>query len=113
MSLIVEIQEKIDPLEKSHTNLITRGKDWVAKEYMYKTELHKKIMLERANSMPITMLSSVCKNCPEVAMYKMGLDKAEVLYKAEQEKINILKLQIRILDNQLSREWEQAGKSRY
>ena len=40
----------------------------------------------------------------------MARDSAAALYKAQQEAINVKKLQLRIIEAQIEREWGQAGR---
>ena len=42
---------------------------------------------------------------PKVAEARFERDVAEAVYRANQEAINSLKLQLRLMDAQLSREW--------
>lgn len=60
--------------------------------------------------MPVSMISTVIYGIKEVANLRFKRDVAEVIYSANQENINSLKLQIRILENQIQRE---IGQSKY
>ena len=51
------------------------------------------------------MIDKVCYGIPSVAEARFKRDVAEAVYKANQEAINSIKLQIRILNDQLDREW--------
>ena len=45
------------------------------------------------------------KGQPEVSEKLFARDVAKVMYESNQEHINTVKLQLRLLDNQIAREW--------
>ena len=55
--------------------------------------------------MAIGMIDKTCYGHPEVADLRFQRDIAETVYKANIEAINSIKLQLRIVDAQLGREW--------
>ena len=55
--------------------------------------------------MPVTLINTVIYGYEDIARLRFERDTAEVKYNANNEYINTLKLQIRILENQLSREY--------
>ena len=55
--------------------------------------------------MPVTLIQQVVYGVPEVAQKRFDRDIAEAIYKANQEAINSIKLQIRVIENQISREF--------
>lgn len=59
----------------------------------------------RAEGMAVTHLLDIAKGESEIAKLRMERDIAESLYKSCQEAINGYKVQIRILEGQLQREW--------
>ena len=58
--------------------------------------------------MPITLIDKVIYGQKEVAELRFKRDSAEVMYQVALEKINVTKLQIKILQNQVDKEWGQA-----
>jgi hypothetical protein len=58
--------------------------------------------------MAVTLIDKIVYGVKEVADLRLERDIAEVLYNTNMEHINSTKLQLRILDNQLEREWGQA-----
>lgn len=58
--------------------------------------------------MPVTIISDVCRGEPEIAKLRLERDIAETVYKSALEAIQSYKLQIRILDAQVEREWSRA-----
>ena len=60
--------------------------------------------------MAIGMIDKTCYGIPSVAEARFRRDVAEAVYKANLESINSLKLQMRLIENQISREYENTGK---
>lgn len=105
MDLITEIGAKSALLDAAVKQLGVRGKAYAQAERDYKVALSKKIMEERANGTPVTIISDVCRGDAEIAKLRFERDCAEVVYKSAMEAIQSIKLQIRILDAQVAREW--------
>ena len=103
--LINEIGAKTALLDKAITQLGIRGRSYAEAEHDYRIALSKKILEQRANGMPVTIISDVCRGDPEIARLRLERDIAETVYKSAMEAIQAYKLQIRILDAQIEREW--------
>jgi hypothetical protein len=74
----------------------------------YRIALAEKILIERDKGTPVTIISDVCRGDRKIARLKFERDVAEVVYKSALEAINILKLQVKVLDEQIGREWHRA-----
>ena len=59
----------------------------------------------RNEGMKVTIIPLVVYGIQEVANKRYMRDVKEAVYQANQEAINSIKLQIRIIENQLQREW--------
>lgn len=79
------------------------GREYADAERSYKVALAKKALELRDRGMPVTLIDKVIYG--KVADERFERDTAEVMYKTAQEHINAIKLQIRILDNQIDREY--------
>ncbi len=55
--------------------------------------------------MPVTLIQQVVYGVPEVAEKRYKRDIAEAMYQTAQENINSIKLQMRVIEGQLNREW--------
>ena len=55
------------------------------------------------------MIDKTCYGIPAVAEARFRRDVAEATYKANQEAINSIKLRMRLVENQLQREWSATG----
>ena len=68
-------------------------------------KMRKKILEERAGGTPVTIIADLCKGDPEIARLRLERDIALTVYESAKEAIQTYKLQIRILDAQIEREW--------
>ena len=100
-----EIEEKNKMLDKAIKDLAQNGYDLATKERDYKVAVNKKALQLRAEDMPVTLINQVIYGYDDIALLRFERDTAEVKYNANLEYINTIKLQIRILENQLSREY--------
>ena len=104
--LIQEIGAKSALLDAAIKQLGIRGKAYAKAEHDYRVSMRKKILDERAKGTPVTIISDLCRGDPEVAKLRLERDIAKTVYESAQEAINGYKLQIRILDSQVEREWK-------
>ena len=107
--LYEELKRKLDLLDIAIKELRKRGSDYAQAERDYRVELAKAILGCREQGMPATITPDVCRGRKDIANLRFDRDCKEVAYKAAMEAINGYKLQIRILDAQIQREWGQAG----
>jgi hypothetical protein len=100
-----EIEKKSKHLDDAIQQLATNGIDLANKEKEYKIALNKKALELRAEDMPVTLINQVIYGYDDIALLRLARDTAQVKYNANLEYINTIKLQIRILENQMQREW--------
>lgn len=100
-----QIEKKSKKLDKAIQELATNGYDLAEKEKKYKTAVSQKALELRANDTPVTLINQIIYGYKEIADLRFDRDVAEVKYNANLEYINVIKLQIRILENQIAREW--------
>lgn len=109
MDLYLEIQNKINELNVSLKKLRETGTALAQAERDYKITLRQEALkLRSEKEMPVTLIQQVVYGVPEVADKRFKRDVSEAIYQANQEAINTLKLQIRIMENQLEREWNNT-----
>ena len=106
--LYMELNEKVHLLDVAVRELSQRGRVFAEAERDYKVALAQKILIERENKIPVTIIGDICRGNPEIADLRFKRDVAEALYKSALEAINAYKLQIRIIENQIDREWSRA-----
>lgn len=107
MELYIELQAKTQQLDRSIKQLRTSGTEYAKAERDYKVLLREECLKLRDDGMAIGMIDKTCYGIPSVAEARFKRDVAEAVYKANLEAINSIKLQMRLLENQLQREWGQ------
>ena len=104
--LIQEVGTKSALLDTAIRQLGIRGRAYAQAEHDYRVAMRKKILEERANGTPVTIISDLCRGDPDVAKLRIERDIALTVYESAKEAIQTYKLQIRILDAQIEREWK-------
>lgn len=109
MELYEELQKLTDDLEISIKSLRKTGTAYAQAEKDYKVLLRQECLKLRDEGMAIGMIDKTCYGIPAVAEARFRRDVAEATYKANQEAINSIKLRMRLVENQLQREWSATG----
>lgn len=109
MELYQELTTKTRQLEASIRQLRQNGTAYAQAEMEYKMLLRQECLKLRDEGMAIGMIDKTCYGIPAVAEARFKRDVAETVYKANQEAINSIKLQLRLIESQISREWGQAN----
>ena len=110
MELYAELQAKTRQLEASIKQLRQNGTAYAQAEMEYKMLLRQECLRLRDEGMAIGMIDKVCYGVPSVAQARFQRDVCESVYKANLEAIQSVKLQLRLIENQISREYGMAGK---
>lgn len=105
MELWQEIQEKQKMLDKAIKELAQNGYNLAECERDYKIAVNKKALELRSQDVPVTLINQVIYGYEDIARLRFERDTAQVKYNANLEYIQTIKLMIRILENQLSREY--------
>lgn len=105
MDLNIELQDKLRDLAVSLKELRKSGTNYAEKERQYKILLREECLKLRDSGMAIGMIDKTCYGIPSVADARFERDVAETIYKANLEAINSIKLQLRLLEAQISREY--------
>lgn len=111
MELIQELQNKTRELEISIKLLRKNGTAYAEAERNYKTLLRSECLKLRDEGMAIGMIDKTCYGIPSVAESRFKRDVAEATYKANQEAVQSIKLQMRLIEGQIQREWSVLGRS--
>ena len=111
MDLVEELMKKSEELSQSIKLLRQNGVKLAEAEKEYKLKLREEALkLRQEKGMAVTLISQIIYGVPEVAELRFKRDVAEALYNANQEHINVTKLQIRIIESQIQREWHSGGE---
>ena len=109
--LVSQIFKLNNELSQSIKLLRKNGEDLAQKERDYKLKLRiEALKLRQESGMAVTLIDLIIYGVPEVAELRFKRDVADAVYKANLEHINTVKLQLRLLENQISREYSIAGK---
>lgn len=105
MDLVNELFSKTKMLNPAIKRLAEEGEKYASKERDYKIALRQNALKLREGEMAIGMIDKVVYGIPEVANLRFERDVAESLYKTALEYLNTLKLEIRVIQSQLDKEW--------
>lgn len=109
MNLYNDIQDLTNRLNQAIRLLAQYGKEFAETERDYKISLRQEALKLRAEkNMPVTLIQQVVYGVPDVADKRFKRDVAEAMYQTAQENINSIKLQIRVVEGQLNREWNNT-----
>lgn len=110
MDLVNEMAMKLQELTQSIRLLRDHGTKFAQAEHDYKVALSQEVYRLKDEKMPATLINITVYGHANIARLRMQRDIAEVMYNANQEHINVTKLQIRIIENQIQREYGQNGQ---
>lgn len=106
MDLFNELQELTKKLNQAIKSLNKNGQALAKAEQEYKILLRQEALkLRQDENMAVTLINQIIYGIPSVAEKRFKRDIAEAMYQTNQEYINSTKLQIRILESQIQREW--------
>lgn len=105
MDLYLELQNKLKDLEVSIKQLRKSGTELALAEKEYKILLRMECLKLKSQGMAIGMIDKVCYGIPTVADARFKRDVCETTYKANLEAINAFKLEIRIIQSQIDKEF--------
>lgn len=92
-------------LDKAIKELAQNGYKLAECERDYKIAVNKKALELRSQEVPVTLINQVIYGYEDIAKLRFERDTAQVKYNANLEYIQTIKLMIRILENQLNREY--------
>lgn len=104
-----EIQSKTRQLDYSVRELRKSGTAFANAEKEYKIKLREWCLKLRSQDMPVGLIDKTCYGIPEVAELRFKRDCCEAVYRANLEAIQAIKLEVRIINEQLTRELGRPG----
>lgn len=108
MDLWEEMIKTQQMLDKALATFRENGIRYCEANRQYQMEKSKQIMKLKSEGYPVTLIPQIVKGLPEVTELLFERDKNEVVYKANQEAINIKKLELNVLKVQYEKEWSNA-----
>lgn len=107
--LYSEMEALRKQLSASIKELRKNGTDLAQKERDYKVLLRQEILKLRDEGMAVGIIDKICYGIPLVADKRFERDVAQTVYEANKEAINSLKLQIRIIQNVIDKEYSNGN----
>ena len=97
-------------LNASLKELRNSGTKYAEAERDYKILLRQECLKLRDEGMAIGMIDKTCYGIPSVAEARFKRDVAETVLLANKEAINTIKLELRLIDSQIEREWHSGNE---
>lgn len=99
-----------DLMQRASRELKDRGIALARAEAEYQTAKNKRALEMKAEGYAATMISLILKGDDEVSVKLFERDCAQVLYDSAKEALQCYKLDARLLESQLEREWNDAKR---
>lgn len=107
--LITAMNKALKDLDVSMQMLRKHGEELAQAEHDYQVIKAQTVLVMKSNGCPVTEINMSVKGQPQVAEAMLKRDVAKTMYEANQEHINVKKLEIRVIENQIAREWSSNG----
>ena len=107
--LYAERKAIIDELVEECETMRNSGCQLAHNESEYRKAVRVETLKERMEGTPVPVISDLVRGIPYVAELRDALKCSEAIYKSSQEKINVLKLRLRIVEEDISRDWHSGG----
>ena len=105
MDLVNQLNEKCKLLDIKVAKLGETGKSYAKAYTEYRVALAKELIKLKDEGYAITLAGDIARGKSDIARLKFEEISNEALYKANLESINCLKLEIKILQSQIEKEW--------
>jgi hypothetical protein len=97
--------EKRTKMKPALEKMRKAGHELAKAEYEYKKALRKEVLLERAKETAVGVIDKIVYGEDIVGMLRLKRDIALTDYETYKELVMLLKSDLRLLDNQIAREW--------
>lgn len=105
MDLMNELNYKLKLLDNSIKSVRNTGTEYARAYKEYRIALAKRLLELKKEGYAITLAGDIARGDPEIAQLKFKELSTEAIYKANLESINALKLEIKIIQGQIDKEW--------
>ncbi len=105
METLLELSTEMKLLDNSLKEFRVLGSKYAQAEHDYKIELSKKVLELRADGQAVTLIQLLAYGDREVAKKRLERDIALTTFEACKEAINVKKLKIKVLQNQVEKEY--------
>ena len=101
----LRLQQLKEELYRELDAYMKAGFQLAENEAEYRKALNVKILRERSVGTPVTIISDLCRGDEHIAYLRQLRDNAAVMYNVSRERINVLKLDIRTVNDQIAKEY--------
>lgn len=105
MDLIEKLWQKSEDLDISVKRLRKSGEEYAKAYTEYRIKLAEELIKLKDEGYAITLAGDIARGKREIAQLKFKEITTDAFYKANLESINAIKLQIKLLQNQIDKEW--------
>ena len=105
MDLYNELNKKLEYLDIQIKKLPETGREYAKAYTNYRIALAEELIKLKNEGYAITLAGDIARGRKEIATLKFKEISAEAIYKANLESINATKLQLKIIQEQLNKEW--------
>ena len=107
MDLVNELNYKTQQLDNAINQLAKTGREYASAYTEYRVALAQELLKLKNEGYAITLAGDIARGRKEIASLKFKEISSEALYKANLERINALKLEIKLISNQIDKEWSR------
>lgn len=107
--LYAELDELTDQLMAALETCRTAGCQLAENEAEYRKALRIEELDARERKVPVTIISDLCRGKEEIADLRQRRDCSEAIYKASFEALQVYKLRIRMVNEEINRVWTSGG----
>nr|DAS01248.1 MAG TPA: hypothetical protein [Caudoviricetes sp.] len=108
LDLYQQRQEMVQKMHLALKECALRGEEWAKAEREYKVAMAQYILTARANGTPATLIKDLAMGDDNVSALRFNRDIALTAYENAKEARNIYKLNIRLIESDIAREWGLA-----
>ncbi len=105
MDLVNDLFRKTKMMDAAIKRLANEGQKLAESERNYKIALRQEVLKLRELGMAVGIIDKIVYGVPTIADLRFNRDVAETLYKTALEYLNTLKLEIRVIQSQVEKEW--------
>lgn len=105
MDLMQDLEYKIQMLDTSIKSLRKTGSEYAKAYTEYRVALATELIKLKNEGYAITLAGDIARGKPEIARLKFEEISKEAIYKANLESINAIKLEIKIIQEQVNKEY--------
>ncbi len=108
MDLVNDLFRKTKMMDAAIKRLANEGQKLAESERNYKIALRQEVLKLRESGLAVGIIDKIVYGVPDIADLRFNRDVAETLYKTALEYLNTLKLEIRVIQSQVDKEWSHS-----